>query len=125
MTTKDLYDALISKRDLHSLPQQQDNVLFWPLYKKADILVTCENGYVIIEIVRNSRLMNTLIRLKIPKTDALEELYKLGKKGNLLVLKKGYIDASIFYAGPASTFPLPPNTPLHFGRRKYDGGQLV
>ena len=54
-----------------------------------------------------------------------DELYTLGKKGNILVLKKSMIGTSVFYSGPSETFPLTDRRSLYFGKKKWDGGQLV
>ena len=53
------------------------------------------------------------------------ELYTLGKKGNMLVLKKSLFGTSIFYSGPSEAFPLADRRSLYFGKKKWDGGQLI
>jgi hypothetical protein len=57
--------------------------------------------------------------------DMIDELYTLGKKGNMLVLKKSLWGTSVFYSGPSENFPLSDKIPIHFGKKKWDGGQLV
>lgn len=55
----------------------------------------------------------------------VSELYALAKKGNMLVLKKSFLGTSIFYSGPSEAFPLTDRRSLYFGKKKWDGGQLV
>jgi gliding motility-associated protein GldM len=66
-----------------------------------------------------------MIHVTGDEDEMLNELYTLGKKGNLLVLKKSLFGTSIFYSGPAEAFPLADRRSLHFGKKKWDGGQLV
>ena len=51
MTTKELYDTLISKPNLHALPKLYDNNIIWHLYKNAHIRAYCNNGDTVIEIL--------------------------------------------------------------------------
>ena len=67
----------------------------------------------------------SLMRQRLDEDEMLNELYTLGKKGNMLVLKKSLFGTSVFYSGPSENFPLTERTSLHFGKKKWDGGQLV
>ena len=67
----------------------------------------------------------SLMRQRLDEDEMFNELYTLGKKGNMLVLKKSLFGTSVFYSGPAETFPLTDRRSLHFGKKKWDGGQLV
>ena len=125
MTTKELYDALICKADLHSLPQLHDQILIWPLYKNAYVQASCNDRDTVIDIVSNSVFSGSLFHWHPDETDMVDELYALGKKGNLLVLKKSFLGASIYYSGQAESFPLTDKSPLHFGKKKWSGGQLI
>jgi len=42
-----------------------------------------------------------------------------------LVLKKSLFGTSIFYSGPSEAFPLTDRRSLYFGKKKWDGGQLI
>ena len=125
MTTKELYDALICKPDLHSHPVLHDNILVWHLYKNAYVQAFCHDGDTTIDIVSNSLFSGSVMHWHPNEEDMVDELYNLGKAGNMLVLKKSLLGTSIFYTGPAQNFPLTDRTPLHFGKKKWDGGQLV
>ena len=125
MTTKELYDTIICKPDLHSLPQLYDNSLIWRLYKNAYIHACCNGTDSFIEIFSGDGFTGSLMRQRLDEDEMLNELHTLGKKGNMLVLKKSLLGTSVFYSGPSETFPLTDRRSLHFGKKKWDGGQLV
>ena len=125
MTTKELYDAIICKPDLHSHPVLHDNILVWHLYKNANVQAFCNNGDTSIDILGDSMFADSFMHWHPDEDDMISELYTLGKKGNMLVLKKSLFGTSIFYSGPSESFPLPDKRELHFGKKKWDGGQLV
>ena len=125
MTTQELYDALICKPDLHSAPELQDRILVWYLYEHACVQAFCNHGNSSIEIVTDSVWNGSLIHWHPDEEDMVDELYVLGKKGNMLVLKKSLLGTSTVYAGPSETCPFADRTPLHFGKTKWDGGHLI
>ena len=125
MTTQDLYEALTSKPDLHSVPELHNDMLIWHLYKDAYIEASCYGKDTYINIASASLLKGSFMHWHPDEDDMISELYTLGKKGNMLVLKKSLFGTSIFYSGPSESFPLPDKRELHFGKKKWDGGQLV
>ncbi len=125
MTTKELYDILVSKPNVHSLPKLYDNSLIWHLYKNAYIHACCNGVDSFIEIFGGDGFTGSLMRQRLDEDEMVNELYTLGKKGNILVLKKSLFGTSVFYSGPSETFPLPDRRSLYFGKKKWDGGQLV
>ena len=125
MTTKELYDAIICTPDLHSLPKLYDNSLIWHLYKNAYIHACCNGADSFIEIFGGDGFTGSLMRQRFDEDEMVNELYTLGKKGNMLVLKKSLFGTNVFYSGPSENFPLAERTWLHFGKKKWDGGQLV
>ena len=78
-----------------------------------------------IEIFGGDGFTGSLMRQRLDEDEMVNELYTLGKKGNMLVLKKSLFGTSVFYSGPSENFPLAERTSLHFGKKKWDGGQLV
>ena len=121
---KELYDTLISMPDLHSIPEIHDDILIWPLYRDAYICACC-NDSAYIEIVSNSLYAGTLVHRKLSQDKMLERLYALGKKGNILVLKKTLFGTNVFYTGPADEYAQSGENGIHFGNKKYDSGQLI
>ena len=124
-TTKELYAKLIEMPNLHSIPELNGEVLIWKLYKDAYVRAYCDSYDTCIDIISNSVFTGSLIHWHPDEDDMLDELYTLGKKGNMLVLKKALLGTSIFHSGPSESFPLADRMPLHFGKKKWDGGQLV
>ena len=125
MTTKELYNAIICKPELHSWPELHDDTLIWPLYKNAYIQAICQDGDTSIDIIGNSVLSGSIMHWHPDEDNMPDELYTLGKKGNMLVLKKTLLGTSVFYSGSVGSFPLPDKQLLHFSKKKWDGGQLV
>ena len=125
MTTKELYDAIICKPNLHSHPVLHDNILVWHLYKNAYVQAFCHDGDTSIDIINNSVFSGSIMHWHPDEEDMVDELYTLGKKGNLLVLKKSLLGTSTFYAGPPENCPLTDRTPLHLGKKKWDGGRII
>ena len=125
MTTKEVYHKLICKTDLHSLPELHDSVLIWKLYKNAYIQAFCHNGDAVIDIVGDSLFTGSFMCWHPEEYTMVDELYALGKKGNLLVLKKSLLDTSIFYQGPSNEYALSENRSLYLGSKRWDGGSLI
>jgi len=125
MTTKELFDAILRKPDLHSVPQLFDHILIWRLYENAYIQAFCNDGDTSIDVMGDSLLTGSVMHWHPDEEDMVDQLYALGKKGNLLVLKKTLLGTSVFYSGPSEDFPLTEKTPLHLGRKKLDGGRLI
>lgn len=124
-TTKELYDALICKPDLHSIPELHDNVLTWHLFKNAYILAYCDSYDTCIDIISTEYLNNYLTHWHPDETEMLDHLYSLGKKGNMLVLKKTMLETKVFYVGPVQSYPYPDMRQFHVGKKKWDTGQLI
>ena len=125
MTTTELYNALIRLPDLHSVPQLQDQVLVWPLYPNAYVQAYCQEGDCYIGIQANSLFRGELIHWHPEEAELLDRLYALGKRGNILILKKTLLGTQTFYMGPADACPLSQKSGLHLGRKKWDGGVLT
>ena len=117
--------ALLCKADLHSAPVLYGDVLVWRLYPNAYVQVLWEGDAASIEIISNSISAGTVMHLRTCSADLAAQLYALGKKGNLLVLKQSLLGTSIFYLGPSEGCPPSGRSPVYFGKRKYDGGRLI
>lgn len=125
MTTTELHHVLVCYSDLHSSPELYDNILVWHLYKDAYVQAYCNNGDTCIEIISESLFLGSLMHWHPDEDNMLDELHALGKKGNMLVLKKTLLGTSTFYIGPVAHAPLSDGSKLHFGKKKWDGGQLI
>ena len=48
--------------------------------------------------------------------DIYDDLYSLGKKGNILVLKKDLLGVGVFYIGDPDKYPFPKKQKWHRGK---------
>ena len=124
-STQQLHDALIQMPDLHSFPTFNGNTLYWDLYKDAYIRAYCNEKDFYIEIVGVALSNSGSVRWLTDKNSMLQELYSLGKKGNMCVIKKTLLGSSVFYMGDPSKYPLTDRRTWDFGKKKYDFGTLI
>ena len=122
---KELYELLIQMPDLHSAPTFNGNVLYWNLFKDAYIRAYSDNKESCIEIVGTALSNSGTVRWLTDKNSMLQELYSLGKKGNMCVIKKTLLGSSVFYMGNPSQYPLPDRRSWDFGKKKYEFGTLI
>ncbi len=55
-----------------------------------------------------------------PELDELyQELCTLGRRGNVLVTRQGWMWETVLYCGPAEDCPYPPNRKWHWGKMCY------
>lgn len=118
MNTKELYEKLIQMPDLHSLPVLEGDVLIWELYKNADVHACCGGLNTIIEIMPHS-VLSGAFHWHPDEEDMPEELYMLGKKGNILVLKNFLMGVGIYYMGEPETYRFSPKKKWHWGKLTY------
>lgn len=81
MTAKELYDTLIRKPNLHSLPELHDQLLVWPLYKNAFIQAYCDHSITCIDIISNSLFSGSLMHWHPDESEMLDELVHIWQKG--------------------------------------------
>lgn len=122
---KELYDVLIQMPDLHSSPTFNGDTLYWYLFENAYIRAYCKDTDFYIEIVGAALSNSGSIRWHTDKNSMLQELYALGKKGNMCVIKKTLYGSSVFYMGNPSHYPLPDKRTWDFGKKKYEFGILI
>ena len=122
---QELHDALIQMPDLQSTPTFNGNVLYWNLFKDAYIRAYCDEKDFYIEIVGVALSNSGSVRWLTDKNSMFQELYSLGKKGNMCVIKKTLSGSRVFYVGNPSQYPLPDRRSWDFGKKKYDFGTLI
>ena len=74
MTTKELYDTIISKPDLHSLPKIYDQSLIWHLYKTAYVRACCDGADSFIEIFGGDGFTGSLMRQRLDENEMVNAL---------------------------------------------------
>lgn len=103
-TTKEFYEQLLQMRDLHSFPELDGEIMIWKLYKNAYIRAYCDSYDTCIDIINDSNSVRSLIHWHPDEENMLEELHSLGKKGNILVIKKFLFGMGVFYVGEPEKF---------------------
>jgi len=117
-TTKELYDALMEKTDLHSFPSLDGEILVWQLYKDAFVRAYCDSYDACIAIISTSASCPST-HWHPDEEDMLDELYALGKKGNILVLKKYLTATGVFYLGDPNQYRFEKTKTWHWGKLTY------
>ncbi len=118
-STKELYEKLIQMSDLHSLPELDGEIIIWKLYKNAYIRACCDSYDTCIDIIDDSILVGSLTHWHPDEENMLEELYSLGKKGNILVLKKFLLGTVVFYIGEPEKYQFNTKKKWHWGKLTY------
>ena len=118
MTTKELYEQLIQMPNLHSLPELDGEILIWKLYENAYVRAYCDSYDTCIDIISNSTFLS-LTHWHPDENDMFDELYTLGKKGNILVFKSSLMGTGVFYKGEPDKYRFNKNKKWHWGKLIY------
>lgn len=119
-TTKELFEQLLEMPDLHSVPELDGEILIWKLYKNAYVRAYCDSYDTCIEIIRTSFTCPST-HWHPDEDDMLDELYLLGKKGNILVLKSFLMGmgTGVFYLGEPEKYRFNKKRKWHWGKLTY------
>ena len=119
-TTKELYEKLLEMPDLHSVPELDGEILIWKLYKNAYVRAYCDSYDTCIEIISTSFTCPST-HWHPDEDDMLDELYLLGKKGNILVLKSFLMGmgTGVFYLGESEKYRFNKKRKWHWGKLTY------
>ena len=118
-STKKLYEKLILLPDLHSKPEFNGEIIIWKLYKNAFVRAWCDERDICIDIVSNSTLIGSIYHWHPDEDDFLDNLYSLGKKGNILVIRNLLFFQSIFYKGELCNYNFSKNKKWCWGKLTY------
>lgn len=119
LTTKKLYEKLIQMPDLHSAPELKDETLIWKLYKDVYVRAYCDSYDTRIEIIHSSWIKGSFTHWHPDEDDMFDELYSLGKKGNILVLHKSLLGTGVFYMGAPDKYRFAKKKKWHWGKLIY------
>lgn len=122
LTTKQLYEKLLEMPDLHSIPELDGEILIWKLYENAYVRAYCDSYDTCIDIISASPSCPST-HWHPDEEDMFDQLYSLGKKGNVLVLKR-FADmltetTSVFYVGEPDKYRFDKNKKWHWGKLFY------
>lgn len=118
-STKEIYNELLKISDLHSVPEMNGEILIWRLYKNAYIKAYCDGYDSCIEIISDSPWKGQLTHWHPEEDEIFNYLYTLGKKGNILVLKKVLSHYDIIYIGEPDKYHLNKNQKWQWGKLIY------
>lgn len=119
-TTKELFEKLIQMPNLHSKPELDGDILIWKLYKNAYVRAYCDRYGACIDIISNSDFIGSLTHWHPEEDEILNQLYSLGKKGNILAFNNSYfIRTSIFYIGEPSKYRFDKTKKWYWGKLIY------
>ena len=107
--------------DLHSKPELDGGILIWNLYKNAYVRAYCDSYDTCIDRISNSIIVGSLTHWHPDEEDMLDELYFLGKKGNILVLQNSLLLKCVFYKGSPDEYRFDRNKKWHWGKLTYLG----
>ncbi len=118
--TRGLYEKIIKMPDLHSMPELDGEILIWKLYKNAYVRAYCDDRDACIDIISNSAFVGSLTHWHPDEEDMLDDLYSLGKKGNILAFNNTYfIGKDIFYIGEPDKYRFDEKKKWYWGKLIY------
>lgn len=117
--SRELYKMLMHTQGLHSFPQLKDDVITWELYDSV-YLETYMNEYdTCIDIISKNAFHGSYMHWHPDVEDIYGELCTLGKKGNILVLRKRLGGAETYYIGEPNKYRFSPAKKWHWGKLIY------
>ena len=120
ITTQELYEKLLQMPDLHSVPELDGEILTWKLYNNVYVRAYCDSYDTCIEIISTSFACPST-HWHPDEDDMFDELYLLGKKGNILVLKSFLMGmgTGVFYLGEPERYRFSKKRKWHWGKLIY------
>ena len=118
-TTKELYEKLIQMPDLHSIPKLDGEILIWKLYKNAYVQAYCDSLTHCINIISNSTFIGSFAHWHPDEEDMLDDLYSLGRNGNILVIQNSLFLKGVFYKGEPDKYRFDKNKKWYWGKLTY------
>lgn len=117
--SQELYNMLMNTQGLHSFPQIKDDMITWELYQNVCVKASISKHDTIIDIVQKNIFQGSYMHWHPELEDMYEELVELGKKGNILVLRKFLNGAEIYYVGEPDKYRFSPKKKWHWGKLVY------
>ena len=119
LNTQELYRMLINTDGLHSFPQIENDAITWELYDNIYVEASISEYDTIIDIIHKNTLHASYMHWHPDIEEMYEELYNIGKKGNVLVLRKLLSGTQIYYLGAPDNYRFDKNKKWHWGKLIY------
>jgi len=117
-TSEELYKMVANTPDIHSMPELKDDVIKWNVYENVLVEAYVNEYDATIELIGENDLKDLNTHWHPDHDEIYDALIGIGKKGNILVLKKGLCNLNFLYAGDEDNF----NSQ---NRKKRNPGQLI
>lgn len=117
--SRELYEMLIRTDGLHSLPQIENDVITWDLYKDVYVEASITEFDIIIDIVHKNAFYGSLTHYHPDDEEIYDDLRTMGEKGNILVIRKSLAGAEVYYIGKPEKYRFSPTKKRHFGKLIY------
>lgn len=117
--SQELYSMLLHTPGLHSFPKIKDNVITWELYENVFVEAAVSEHDTLIDIIHKSTFLGSYMHWHPDREEIYEELCALGKKGNILVLRKTLGGSETYYIGESDKYPFSPTKKRHWGKLIY------
>lgn len=119
LNTQELYRMLINTDGLHSFPQIENDTITWELYDNIYVEASISEYDTIIDIIHKNALRGSYMHWHPDIEEMYEELYNIGKKGNILVLRKWLSGTEIYYLGSPDRYQFSKSKKWHWGKLIY------
>ena len=119
LNTQELYRMLINTEGLQSFPKIENDTIIWELYDNACVEASINEYDTIIDIVNRNALHGSYMHWHPSVEEMYEELYNIGKKGNILVLRKLFAGTQIYYLGSPDKYRFSKSKSWHWGKLTY------
>ena len=103
---RELHDLLVQIPDLcGTFTIENENCLRWDLWEDYCLSVGVNRREACVALEKASRFRWQITHWHTDNDDILEELMSIGKKGNLLVVRQGWLWESVVHMGPEEECP--------------------
>lgn len=117
--SQELHKMLLNTPGLHSFPQLKDDVITWDLYDKVYVQTSISEHDTIIDILHRNAFFGSYMHWHPDHEEIYEELLALGKKGNILVLRKFLNGTETYYVGKPDEYRFSAKKKWHWGKLIY------
>lgn len=117
--TQELYKMLMNTDGLHSPPKIKNDTIIWELYDNAYIEASISEYDTIIDVLHDNVFRGSYMHWHPDIEEMYEELYTIGKKGNILVLRNYLSGTELFYLGAPEKYRFNKNKKWHWGKLVY------
>ena len=103
---RELYDLLMQTPDLcGKLTLESEGNLRWDLWEGYHLSISIYKGHGYISLDKNGFLNQSMTHWHPEPEEILEELLSIGRKGNLLVIRRGWLWEAVAFMGPEEECP--------------------